>query len=119
MIKEVVGVIIWTDRLNTMLNFYRDKLGLNFHEVNSEFVSCDWGGVKFGIGRHSKVTGKAVDPYRIMVNLGVDDIHKEYQLLRSNGVDFIRPPEQEHWGGWVSTISDPDGNIIQLMQLDK
>ena len=52
-----------------------------------------------------------------MVNLGVDDIHKEYERLLSKGVQFVRPPEQEHWGGWVSSLSDPDGNTIQLMQL--
>ena len=52
-----------------------------------------------------------------MVNLGVDDIHREYNALREKGVQFIRPPEREHWGGWVSTFSDPDGNTVQLMQL--
>ena len=51
-----------------------------------------------------------------MVNLGVDDIHQEYEALRARGVEFMRPPELEHWGGWVCTFSDPDGNTIQLLQ---
>ena len=52
-----------------------------------------------------------------MVNLGVDDIHAEHERLVSQGVEFTRPPEREHWGGWVATFTDPDGNTIQLLQL--
>ena len=28
-----------------------------------------------------------------------------------------RAPEREEWGGWVATFADPDGNVLQLMQL--
>lgn len=52
-----------------------------------------------------------------MANFGVDDIDHEYQRLLKEGVEFIRPPEQEHWGGWVATFKDPDGNILQMLQL--
>jgi predicted enzyme related to lactoylglutathione lyase len=24
---------------------------------------------------------------------------------------------REHWGGWIITLQDPDGNILQLLQL--
>ena len=51
-----------------------------------------------------------------MVHYGVDDIHAEYARLAGLGVEFIRSPEQEDWGGWVATLSDPDGNILQLLQ---
>ena len=57
------------------------------------------------------------DPFRVMANFGVDDINQECRRLRDEGVEFIRPPEQEHWGGWVATFKDPDGNILQLLQL--
>ena len=53
-----------------------------------------------------------------MINLGVNDIHGEYDELRRRGVDFLRPPEREHWGGWVATFRDPDGNVLQLLQLE-
>jgi predicted enzyme related to lactoylglutathione lyase len=52
-----------------------------------------------------------------MLNLGVDEINESYELLKTRGVQFVRPPEKEHWGGWVATFLDPDGNIIQLMQM--
>ena len=40
-------------------------------------------------------------------------------VMQANGVEFIRPPEQEHWGGWVATFKDPDGNILQMLQFPK
>jgi predicted enzyme related to lactoylglutathione lyase len=52
-----------------------------------------------------------------MPHLGVDDIHSEADRLGEAGVEFIRQPEQESWGGWVATFRDPDGNILQLLQL--
>ena len=66
---------------------------------------------------HGNIKGPSQDPYRIMPHLGVEDIHREHQRLLQEGVEFIRPPEQEHWGGWIATFKDPDGNILQMLQL--
>ena len=116
MIEGVVGVIIWTDDLDGMLAFYRDVLGLRPHSVRPDFVTFKWGDMRLSLGVHSKVKGRTQEPHRVMVNLGVDDIQSVYRTLRSKGVEFLRPPEKEHWGGWVSTFQDPDGNVLQLLQ---
>ena len=118
LINGVVGVIIWTEDLVRLLTFYRDTLGLTPHSVRPEFVSFKWGDMRLGLGVHSEVKGPAKEPNRIMVNFGVEDVHEEFETLSGRGVRFIRPPEREHWGGWVSTFADPDGNLIQLMQLE-
>ena len=118
MIEGIVGVIIWTEDLEALASFYRGTLGLKPHSVRPDFVWFRWGDVRLGIGTHSEIRGKTKEPLRVMVNLGVDDIHKEYQALSARGVRFIRGPEREHWGGWVSTFSDPDRNTIQLIQQD-
>ena len=117
MIDGVVGVIIWTEDLERLLGFYRDTLGLRPYSVQPGFASFKWGDMRLGVGTHSHVVGKTKEPFRVMVNLGVSDIHAAYDLLIAKGVEFTRPPEQEQWGGWVSTFSDPDGNTLQLMQL--
>jgi predicted enzyme related to lactoylglutathione lyase len=51
-----------------------------------------------------------------MPHLGVTDIHAEHARLSAEGVEFIRQPEREHWGGWVATLKDPDGNVLQLLE---
>ena len=64
------------------------------------------------IGLDEHVVGVSKDPYRIMIYLEVSDIQREHQRLADEGVEFIRPPEREGWGGWVATFKDPDGNIL-------
>ncbi|MCS7207800.1 MAG: VOC family protein [Dehalococcoidia bacterium] len=118
MIESIAGVILWTDNMEDMVRFYRDALGLKEHSRHKDFVAFAVSpGVRLSVGRHSQVQGKARDPFRVMVNLQVADIHAVYEELRRRGVVFLRPPEREHWGGWVATLQDPDGNILQLLQL--
>lgn len=117
MITGVVGVLIGTDNLPRLSAFYRDTLGLTPHSVKPQIVSFAWEGMRLSIVPHSKVKGQSADPHRIMVNLGVADIHAAHAALVAKGVPFIRKPGQEKWGGWIATFSDPDGNLLQLMQL--
>jgi catechol 2,3-dioxygenase-like lactoylglutathione lyase family enzyme len=102
MIEELVGVNVWTEDLERLLIFYRDVLGLRLHHHHhGNFANFVFGHIRLNLGWHDMVQGRASDPYRIMINLGVE---------------FIREPEQEIWGGWVSTLLDPDGNTLQLLQ---
>lgn len=117
MITGLVGVTLWTDDLERMFRFYQDTLRLPLHSRHDDFVAFQLGEIRFNIGMHGDIRGPSKDPYRIMPHLGVEDIHREHQRLVQEGVEFIRPPEQEHWGGWIATFKDPDGNILQMLQL--
>lgn len=116
-ITDVVGIVIWTDKLDLMTAFYKDTLQLPVHSEKPDFVSFDFGKFRLNIGTHSKITGNAKDPYRVMIHLSVGDIHYWHHRLVSRKVNFIRKPEKETWGGMVATFEDPDGNLIQLLQL--
>ncbi len=116
MIDGVVGVILWTEDVERLAAFYRDVLELTLHSVRPEFVAFSLGDVRLSIGRHDGVRGSASDSFRVMVNLGVQDIQQVVARLKQRGVEFIREPEQERWGGWVATFPDLDGNILQLLQ---
>jgi predicted enzyme related to lactoylglutathione lyase len=118
-IQGIAGVLIWTDaeRFETMARFYRDRLGLTPRTSKPDFINFDWGGVRLSVGVHDRVQGASRDPLRIMVNLAVDDIRGAHSRLAGAGVVFTRPPEREDWGGQVATFQDPDGNLLQLMQL--
>ena len=116
MVRGIAGVILWTDDVERLAAFYRDTLGLAPHSVRPDFVAFSFGDARLSIGRHSQVSGLSRDPYRIMLNLAVDDIQDVARRLMERGVAFVREPEQEGWGGWVATFRDPDGNILQLLQ---
>lgn len=117
-ITGLAGVLVWTEpgRFDAMARFYRDVLGLPVRTDRPGFVSFDWAGVRLTVTVHDGVHGRAADPLRIMLNLGVDDIHAVHARLVAAGVPCRRPPEQEGWGGWIATFTDPDGNVVQLLQ---
>ncbi len=117
MITGVVGITLWTDDLERMFHFYHDLLQLPLHSRHEDFIAFQLGDIRFNIGLHGEVEGASRDPYRVMPHLGVQDIHAICQRLADQDVEFIRPPEMEHWGGWIATLKDPDGNILQLLQL--
>ena len=117
MIGEIVGAVIWTDNFEEMVEFYSNLITLKTYTEHTDFVSFKLGTTKLGIGKHSRVKGKSVDPHRLMIHLEVDDINYEYQRLLKYGVKFLRLPQKEHWGGFVATFEDIDNNVLQLMQI--
>jgi predicted enzyme related to lactoylglutathione lyase len=117
MVYGVVGVTIWTEDLDRLRRFYRDVLRLPLHSDHGDFLAFRFGEMRLNIGYHHQVSGPTREPYRVMVNLGVKDIHAEHRRLLEQGVEFIRPPEWEEWGGWVATFKDPDGNVLQLLEM--
>jgi len=118
-IQGMAGVLIWTerDRFDAMARFYRDQLGLTPRTSKADFINFDWSGVRLSVSVHDRVTGTNKDPFRIMINLAVDDVRAVHARLTSAGVVFVRPPETEDWGGQVASFLDPDGNLVQLLQL--
>ena len=118
-IRGIAGVLIWTEprRFDAMARFYRDQLGLVPRSDKPDFINFDWGGVRLSVSVHDRVHGASREPFRIMVNLAVDDIDAVHARLVASGVTFTRPPEPEAWGGRVASFMDPDGNLLQLMQL--
>ncbi|MBI4220334.1 MAG: VOC family protein [Chloroflexi bacterium] len=116
-IHGIAGVLISTDKPDSMRSFYRDVLGFVPHSIRPDGVQFKWGDIRLTIGPHSEVHGATTEPYRIMMNLLVTDIHAVYERLRKKGVEFIRVPSRERWG-WLATFHDPDGNTLQLLQDD-
>ena len=116
-VDGLVGVVLWTEQMEAMVLFYETVLELPLRSRRDDFAAFTMQqGVRLSIGLHDRVRGRSREPYRVMVNLGVADIHRAAATLRERGIAFTREPEQEHWGGWVATFQDPDGNTLQLLQ---
>ena len=111
-IKGHTIIFATKDNDEEMGKFYKEILGC----TQDENGLWDLGGLKLGFDRHSQAAEKALEPFRCMVTLTVDDINKTVKELQAKGVKFIRMPGQEFWGGWFATFQDPDGNYLQLFQ---
>ncbi|HET7815635.1 MAG TPA: VOC family protein [Candidatus Baltobacteraceae bacterium] len=47
------------------------------------------------------------------IALEVDDVFKEAEALKKNGVEFAEEPSVQYFGGWAS-FKDSEGNIIGM-----
>jgi len=114
-----IGIIIWTENLENLLDFYElifDSKVSKKKETSAYFIKNNF---KFFIAEHSEVNGNSKDPNRVILNLETNDLEIEYQRLINAGVRFIRIPEFENWGGKVATFEDPEKNRVNLIELPK
>jgi len=51
------------------------------------------------------------------IGVVVDDIQAEYARLKAAGMTFHCPPQSVGAIGWATYGRDPDGNIVELMQV--
>ena len=116
-ITGVASVSIGTDNLPRMLAFYKDTLGLKLRSQRAHNAQFEFGEMRLIVGLHSEVRGASKEPQRLMVNFIVPDIDAAHRRLAQAGVEFVRPPSPEGWGGKIATFKDPDGNLLQLFQL--
>ncbi|MGH8924516.1 MAG: VOC family protein [Acidimicrobiia bacterium] len=115
---EMVGVIVHTSEagFEEMRRFYTEILGLEPRSDRSGFTNFEWRGFRLTLHLHDRVRGASTDPDRVLLNFGVDDVATWHERLQLAGVPCPRRPSPEPWGGLVATYSDPDGNLIQLIQ---
>ena len=112
------GIIISTDNLNKMIDFYSNVLDIKPNNVDDSHASFHFGDFKFIISTHDKISGKSKDKHRIMINFTVDDIYKWYNKLLSLNIKIIAAPYSEEWDGYICTFEDIDENIIQFIQIN-
>ena len=105
---------ITSERPQVLHRFYRDVLALP-EDVDYPLAVRAGGGVIM-FGSHSEVRGGAREPQRYLINLQVEDIALEQGRIEAQGVSFVRRKGREHWGGIISTLLDPDGNYVQLIE---
>jgi uncharacterized glyoxalase superfamily protein PhnB len=113
------GVLLYTSgsAFAAMRAFYIDGLGLTPRSDRPGFVNFELGGQRLTVAVHSELSCPNQDPLHVMVNLVTSDAAAVWEALLSHGAGAVRPPSREPWGGLVATVTDPDGNIVQLLQL--
>lgn len=112
-VKSHTLMIATKDNDEAMGKFYTEVLGF----MKNDFGGYDLGGLSVFFDRHSKAAVKALEPFRVMITFSVDDIQDAYNELKGKGVEFVREPASEEWGGMFATFVDPDGNYLQIFQM--
>jgi len=117
MIKTVWCVTFHVSDLEKSKEFYGKTLGLEKKYEYSSYVGFECGGVEIGlIPKLEK--GQKVSSLSPSVEFLVDDVERVYNELKQRGVKFIKELHEEPWGGKQATFTDPDGNILEIAQIN-
>ena len=106
---------IHTSNPDRLFAFYRDVVGLPLQEGMGDHALAAGGATLF-LTDHSEVGGPTKEPARFLLSFFVDDLAAEQARLDAAGVPCTRRHGREYWGGHVSTFTDPDGNLFQLIE---
>lgn len=141
MITHIRHAGIVTDDLEPLLHFYRDLLGFKVvarEEESGPFIDTVLGlhkalvtTVKMATPDGSLLellhyqshprpkTGRAINDIGIShVAFTVDDLDRDYERLKAEGIKFNSPPQTNPEGtAKVVFCEDPKGNILELVQV--
>ena len=117
MIKTVWGVTFYVSDMAKAKKFYEETLGLEKKYEYSSYVGFECGGVEVGLIPKLE-EGQKVSPLSPPVDLLVDDVERVYNELKQKGVKFIEELHEEPWGGRQATFTDPDGNVLEIVQIN-
>jgi catechol 2,3-dioxygenase-like lactoylglutathione lyase family enzyme len=117
MIKTVWCITFYVSDLKKAKEFYEKTLGLEKKYEYSSYVGFECGGIEIGLIPKLEKEQK-VNPSSPSVEFLVDNIEKACEALKRKGVKFIKELHDEPWGGKQATFADPDGNILEITQIN-
>jgi len=115
MILRVWDVTFTVSDLERAVDFYERVLGLSKKYQFSTYAGFDCGGVEIGLAPGPPAGEQEGAP---CVDFLVRDVDAAYRTLRERGVRFLKEPHDTPWGGRIALFADPDGNVLQLVQID-
>ena len=116
MIKTVWSITFYVSELKKAARFYEEMLGLDKKYEFSSYVGFECGGVEIGLMPNPK--RKAQHDTSVSVQLLVSNVDEVYEKLKAKGVEFTSELHEETWGGKQAALKDPDGNILEITQID-
>jgi uncharacterized glyoxalase superfamily protein PhnB len=118
-VERLGGVLLYTtaSRFSAMRTFYLEALGLTPRSDRPGFVNFELGDQRLTVAVHSEIDCTNQDALHVMVNFITPDAGAAWTALLDHGAEAVRAPSPESWGGLVGTVRDPDGNMVQLLQL--
>jgi catechol 2,3-dioxygenase-like lactoylglutathione lyase family enzyme len=118
---SVCGVILVTNDVERLAAFYRDMMDLPLErEEHGELpvhYGVDVGITHLGIHPPASFGRGTARPGGSVFALQVDDLDSWLDRLDSRGIRPVVPKHDEGFGP-VAAIEDPDGNLIELVELN-
>lgn len=110
-----LGVIIGSTDAESLIEWYRaalEPLGARWDEhmlvIGEQTI--------IGFDERDDIADKTAEPGRHLINITVRDIRAAERHLDTLGVTWVRPVEDAGDGWMFSTVMDPVGNYVQILQ---
>lgn len=110
-----LGVVLGSTDSAALIAWYRaalEPLGARW----AEHLLIIGPGAIIGFDERDDVADRSAEPGRQLINLTVGDIRAAEKHLNTLGVTWVRPVEEVGDGWYFSTIVDPVGNYLQILQ---
>ena len=115
MFLRVWDVTFTVSNLDQAADFYGRVLELPKKYRFSSYAGFDCGGVEIGLAPGKPEGHETGVP---LVDFLVQDADEVYGVLVGKGVRFLKEPHDTVWGGRIALFADPDGNLLQMAQID-
>jgi lactoylglutathione lyase len=123
MMQRIIATVLFVRDLANCMTFYRDTLGLQMTESDSESASFRLGDLYFlllEVSAAAHLLGEEANALNIaggprgLLAASVEDVDAVYDALKAKGVTFLRPPTNQAWGLRTAHFADPEGNIWEI-----
>ena len=118
MLNKVGWVVVYVSDMDRAVRFYADTLGMGVRNRSSEFpefVELATEGTILSLNSGPEAKGLIGRPTGITLTLS--DMEGTYSSLSEQGVRFSGSPTKQPWGGVMTSLFDPDGNEISLLEI--
>jgi len=120
MVTSLDLLFLEVNNLEESLSFYHDRLGFEIDSHNPEaeppIASVRAGSLRITLVQQLETMLKRGRGVHFV--LGVDDVDRFHERLRSDGVE-VTAPRDEGWGGRFASLQDPDGYRLFFVTWDK
>ncbi|MCY7914340.1 VOC family protein [Bacillus haynesii] len=118
---KVCMVSIKVTDINEAKKFYCEKMNFNLEkEYGENIIELNVNGFPIILEKASKPnTLKYGENSQVVLGLQTDDLNKDLDLLKKNGVKVLYEEPQKCPPGHYTVIVDPFGNKIELLEFSK
>jgi methylmalonyl-CoA/ethylmalonyl-CoA epimerase len=115
-LSQIGQVGIKVKDLDRAIEFYANKLGIQFLFQVPEMAFFDCQGVRLLLGTPAVSSS---DQGTSIIYFKVSDIHSAYEALNEKGVEFVREPHLINRADdhelWMAFFKDVDENLLAIM----
>lgn len=131
MIDHVNAFALIVNDVDASAAFYRDKLGFDLKELQSDFAYLTFGpkgAAGLALVSRTGITPELVEPKKRLVGDGLsrgyfavflEDCDREYESLKGKGVHFVTPPTTRPNGQRFAFFEDLEGNLWEISHFPK